>query len=255
MESLELTENQNQLSEHEAAMVAKAEAANDESLLKDSNEFGEEKQQLLAGKYKTPEDLEKAYKELEAKLGGAKEETPTEETPPPANEAEAKETVEKVGVNFEELNQEFAANGELSADTYSKLEKAGIPKSAVDAYIAGQQAIVEKSVKSLQALAGGEESYNAMIAWAKENLSDIEKQGFNEAIKTDAGSQFAIQGLYARYKAQAEPSLIKGNNGVSANNSGYGSQREMMEDMASHKYKVDPAFRQYVQNKVARSKF
>ena len=94
-----------------------------------------------------------------------------------------------------------------------------------------------------------------MINWAAESLSPMEKEGFNQALAREAGSQFAIQGLYARYRAEAgEPNLVRGSASASSN-SGYESSRQMMVDMASPKYKVDPAFRQMVQNKVARSKF
>lgn len=252
-------EEQNQeLSSYEQEMIAKAESADGDALLKDSGEFSEEKQSLLAGKYKTAEDLEKAYKALEAKLGGTKEpEATPEETPipVPTNEAEAKEVVESKGVDFDALNYEFAEQGELSKATYDKLAKAGIPETAVNAYIAGQQALVEQNISKLQSLAGGEDSYQKMISWAAESLSPMEKEGFNQALATEAGSQFAIQGLYARYKAEAgEPNLVRGSASASSN-SGYESSRQMMVDMASPKYKVDPAFRQMVQNKVARSKF
>jgi hypothetical protein len=248
-------EEQNQeLSSYEQEMIAKAEGADGDALLKDSGEFSEEKQSLLAGKYKTAEDLERAYKALESKLGAPKEEVA--DIPVPTNEAEAKEVVEAKGVDFEALNYEFAEQGELSKATYDKLAKAGIPETAVNAYIAGQQALVEQNITKLQSLAGGEKSYQEMINWASESLSPIEKEGFNQALSTEAGSQFAIQGLYARYRAEAgAPNLIRGNSSTPNSSGGYESSRQMMVDMASPQYKVDPAFRQMVQNKVARSKF
>ena len=51
--------------------------------LKVGEEISEQQDQLLAGKYKSAEELEKAYKELEAKLGDTDSETePTEKAEP-----------------------------------------------------------------------------------------------------------------------------------------------------------------------------
>ena len=50
--------------------------------LKVGEEISQQEDQLLAGKYKSAEELEKAYKELESKLG-QKTETPDPETETP----------------------------------------------------------------------------------------------------------------------------------------------------------------------------
>ena len=236
-------------SEYEASMVAKAEGAENSSMNKDREEFGDlenTNENLYAGKYKSPEELEKAYKELESKLGKKEESVPK-------TTEEAKTVVEQKGLNFEELNSEFAAKGELSKATYDKLEKAGISKNTVDSYIAGQQALVEQQVQHLYTITEGEQNYNKMIEWARDNLDSADKEGFNQMVQTETGAKFAIKGLYARFKAEAEPQLLRGT-GITSSNS-YNSKREMMEDMASKKYKVDPAFRKLVQDKVARSSF
>lgn len=234
-------------SEHEAAMVAKADKA-EAAAVENTDEFGnmEEEAPLYAGKYKSPEDLEKAYKELESKLG-------KKDTEEPKTTEEAKTIVEQKGLNFDELNQEFAEKGVLSKETYSKLEKAGITKNTVDSYIAGQQALVEQQIQGLYTITEGEGNYNKMVEWARENLDESEKQGFNQMVNNEASAKFAIKGLYARYKAEAEPNLLRGTGAPAS--SGYQSKREMMEDMASHKYKVDPFFRKQVQDRVARSSF
>jgi len=79
-------EEQNQtqeLSSYEQEMVAKAEEA---ALLPAEDDFTTpEETPLLAGKYKSAEELEKAYKALESKLG-----TPREVV----EEGEAREVVE-----------------------------------------------------------------------------------------------------------------------------------------------------------------
>ena len=61
--------------------------ADEADSLKVGEELAEQQEQLLAGKYKDAAELEKAYKELEAKLGET--ETETEET---ESEPETEET-------------------------------------------------------------------------------------------------------------------------------------------------------------------
>ena len=259
-ENVERTEEE--VSSHEQAMIAKAEEAEAKSLEKDSDQFGNEsdEQQLLAGKYKTPEDLEKAYKELEAKLGKpeeeeAKEETPKEETTP-STEEEAQAVAEEKGFDLAELNKEYAEAGQLSEDTYKMLESKGLTKDAVDAYIEGQKALAERNVQELHSVAGGTESFNEMVEWANDNLSEGEIDTLNNLISKQETAKFAIEGLYARYKSQgAGPNLIDEGRTQGTSTQGYQSTREMTREMADPRYKADPAFRKMVEAKIARSKF
>lgn len=253
VENQEIT--QEQISSHEAAMIAKADGAAEASLKKDSDQFtsDDNSEQLLAGKYKTPEDLEKAYKELEAKLGNQNKEEKQVEAPTPTSE-EAEKQVTEAGLDFSALNQEYADNGELSADTYKSLESKGIDKATVDAYIAGQEALAQQNVARLQASIGGEAEFNSMVEWAADNLSEAEKATFNKAVSSEDMAEFAIKGLYARYRAEAAPRLLDGSpNG--ATTTGYQSYKEMTRDMANPLYKTDAAYRKSVEQKIARSKF
>ena len=106
----------------------------------------------ILGKFDTQEDLEKAYKELESKIGSPKEETkeePTLDIP----EGNAEEVVEAAGLDMESLQQEFSDKGELTAESLAKLEKVGINKDIVDSYIQGQQAVaqqIETDIKSIK---------------------------------------------------------------------------------------------------------
>ena len=134
-----------------------------------------EQENLLAGKYKTTEDLEKGYKELEQKLGEKdkgleREESKTETEEPTDTEPYLAhpETGEKLNpygedgsINYEEVNnvygdklgqvfkdaeldpwaisKEFHENrGTLSDEKYNSLIESGLSKSAVDAYLKGR---------------------------------------------------------------------------------------------------------------------
>ena len=134
-----------------------------------------EQENLLAGKYKTTEDLEKGYKELEQKLGEKdksleREEAKTETEEPTDNEPYLAhpETGEKLNpygedgsINYEEVNNVYGdklgqvfkdaeldpwaiskefheKQGELSDESYKALIDTGLSKSAVDAYLKGR---------------------------------------------------------------------------------------------------------------------
>jgi hypothetical protein len=215
----------------------------------------EEKPKWLPEKFKTPEDMAKAYSELEKQFTKERQETKeAEETN--SLEIEAKETVENAGLNFEELSESYAKNGELSETEYSKLESRGIPKDLVDQYIAGQQAIANNVQNEIYNNVGGQEAYTNMVQWATDNMSKGEISAYNQAVNSDnrASIDLAVQGLKARYDSAngREPSLLGGRATQNVGES-YESWAQVTADMNSPQYRSDPAFRQKVQEKIGRS--
>ena len=71
------------------------------------------------------------------------QEVTEEATPPPSEEEpgsleiqeQAQNVLEAAGLNLDEFTQEFTDNGNLSEDSFSKLENAGFPRAMVDQYI------------------------------------------------------------------------------------------------------------------------
>jgi len=150
-------------------VIMEANEARDAENLAVGEKMQEEQEQLLAGKYKTAQDLEKAYKELESKLGN--KERGLEREAEPEAEPEPEETVdegvkpedfynedgsvntgtteklygEKISEVFKEneidpfkMNEYFMENdGTLSEDMYESLGKAGFNKELVDSYLKG----------------------------------------------------------------------------------------------------------------------
>lgn len=213
-----------------------------------------EEETLLAGKYKNQEDLEKAYLDLQKKLGETKEEVSESEEvveESEITEEKAKEIVEGKDINFEDLAKEYQENGDLTEETYKSLEDAGIPKEMVDTYIEGQQVLLDAKVQEIYGAIGGEEEYNSMIEWAGENLNETEKETFNQALNVnDNVTQFTIQNLYSRYKSNTPGKLISGNS-VQSGNLGYQTKSEMQRDMNSRDYHKDAKFRAIVQRKIS----
>jgi len=231
----------------------------------------------LPEKFKTPEDMAKSYAELEKKLGQPKApgEAPKPEAkkePPPkapgdlklptegdAAKTEATKAVESVGLQMDVFEKEFAEKGELSPESFSALEKAGIPKAMVDAYIAGQQALADRRMNELHAVAGGAEKFDEMFEWSKANLPAKDRDALNRAIDSNDDGQIklAFQAVHAKWVASEsqEPQVaLRGGSAGGSPIDVYTHMDEVKADMATKDYKTNEAFRAKVAAKIARSR-
>jgi hypothetical protein len=251
-------EEQTESQEHVEAMIQKG-----EELEARNNPNQEERPDWLPEKFKNVEQMAEAYSHLEKKLGsGESEEAPTEEAPQeqaPEVSAEVndvKDAVENAGLNFDSLQSEYDENGKLSEDAYNKLSEAGFPQDLVNSWIAGQEALAKDYQTSVYNIVGGEQAYSDMVGWAGDNLSDNEIAAFDRAVSSGDIDmvKLAVSGLQTKYQAAegTDPSLIEGQ---SSNSSGgvYSSWSEVTSAMRDPRYKSDPAYRQSVTNKLARS--
>ena len=221
----------------------------------EGNTDTEERPQWLPEKFKTPEDMAKAYQELESKLGKGE---PKGETPPPAEatEDDATKALSEKGLDFSEFSAEFAEKGELSPESYDKLQKAGIPKDMVDQYIEGQRARATQYDSTIKSEVGGDDKYTEMVTWAASNMTPEEITAFNTAVSSGDINQarLAVLGLSAQYaKANGtEPNRMVGG-GKASGEDVFESTSQITEAMRDPRYKNDPAYRSKVQAKLARS--
>jgi hypothetical protein len=220
----------------------------------------------LPEKFKSWEDMAKAYTELEKKQGGAKQPEPKLEDkpadkpadPPAEQQKAASEAVQKAGLDVKALEAEYAQNGKLTDESMKKLEAAGFSKDIVDAYIAGQSALAEKFHGELHGIAGGETQFQQMWQWGEGALSMPEKVALNKTL--DSGDQAAIkmafQGLHSKWVSagQNEPARpIRGGNGSEGAGDRYTHRDEVMKDMQNPEYHTNEAFRRKVVAKLKRS--
>jgi len=240
--------------------------------------------ELLAGKYKSVEDLEKGYKELQAKLSRGQSTTPEAEDNDAADDetdgddkeddkpaGDARELygdliggkLDEAGIDFQDMNVRWQQTGTLESGDYDQLAEAGFSRDMVDAYLSGLQykqtqdtALSVKEVASIKQSLGGEAEYNKMIEWAAANLSADEVEGFNQIINTQpmAAVKMAITGLHARYSAVEgrEPKLI-GGRAPKGNTDKFESTAQLVAAMSDPKYSNDPAYQRKVQEKLSRS--
>lgn len=241
---------------HDEAMVAKVDEVekflNDRQEPKEVENASDDPPQKIAGKFDSVEDLEKAYKELERKLGKAPDEPKAEEK---TADEKAQDAVESAGLNMEEMSDYYASNGELSDDHYSALEKAGIPRAYVDAYVEAIQSKAESAQSAIVDQVGGPEQYSEMTEWAKQNLEPREIERFNRAI--DSGDsdiiENAVMGLAYRYSKEVStaPKLLGGEG--KGGGSVFESVAQLTAAMGDPRYKSDPAYRKTVEQKLQRS--
>lgn len=173
-------------------------------------------------------------------------------------EQDIKDNLAAKGVDFDAVSKEYETTGALSPETLSKLEEAGYPKSVVDAYLNGIDAMTERFVSKVKDMAGGEEGYNNLASFLRSQpQSTID--AFNASIQTGNLNQIqlAIDGIKAqmvRTYGTANPTVMTGAQGA-GEPQGYTNVSQMTKDMADPRYQTDPAFTREVARKVANATF
>lgn len=198
---------------------------------------------------------------IDAAPDASTKKTPDDSTPqvdPPQTQAAAQNVLKDVGLDISEFEQEFAVKGELSEASYKKLADANIPKTMVDSYIKGQQALAEKFIADIHEIAGGADKYSEMCTWASQSLPEEEQKMFNHVMSSGNKEliALAVTGMTTRWKnaVGSQPKLTQGR--VTSGNkrgSGFASTAEMVKAMQDKRYGADPAYTRSVEERVARS--
>ena len=227
--------------------------------LKVGEEMESQQQQLLAGKYKTAEELEKAYGELEKKLGEQEsEEQVTEEEP-------TKEDVNPTVSLITDASTEYSEKGELSKETLDKFSEMS-SADLVNAYVEMQQNapqvttetadLSDSEVNTIKNSVGGEKSYDQLVTWASQNLAKDSLEAFDGLITTGnvKAIQLALSGLKAEYDNANgyEGRMLTGKSAKTSSDI-FRSQQELVAAMSDPRYENDPAYRQDVIAKLDRS--
>lgn len=218
---------------------------------------------------------------------GASEEEATEEGFEPLGEpdAELKEASEAIdqyadgfaqmrsqaitnGLTDEMANQmeaEYESDGKLSAGSYEALAKVGYSKGFIDSYIRGQEAVAEAFVSKIVDYAGGTNKFQSIVAHMKttspESVESLYEAIERQDLKTirsiiNLGTQGVSKKLGKtpqRVVTNKAPSTSQARKGPQSE--GYTSTAEMIKDMGSEKYRLDPKFRASVEARVGASKF
>ena len=236
--------------------------ADEQDSLKVGETMQEAQDNLLAGKYKTAQDLEQGYIELQKKLGESEAEEPVAE----AEEEEYEgEEGEEDGSILDELWEYEINNEEFHEDAVAELQQMD-PVDLANLHIeyrkqveeegVGAKDFTEAEMTELKGVVGGDENYQNMLQWAGANLNQQEIDMFDAVMQRgDAlGAFFAIRSLAYRYNDAAgyEGKMLTGN-APKTSGSQYRSQQEVIQAMSDPRYESDPAYRKDIMDKLNRS--
>ena len=235
--------------------------------LRVGEELQAEQQDMLAGKFRDAEELEKAYMELQQKLGQPRDEaTPEPEEKEESEVPERDEELTEAQTLIGEASKEFYANdGTISAEMMDKLGSMDA-KDLVQTYMEMQAIndaaptevpdLSDREVMEIQSMAGGSDEYSQMTAWAGENLPPEDVQAFDSLIATGqmGAIRLAVAGLRSIYseKVGYEGRMLSGKAATETVDA-FRSQAEVVRAMQDPRYDNDPAYRNDVFNKLDRS--
>jgi len=233
-----------------------------------------EQEQLLAGKYKNAEELEKAYVELQQKFGKQSDEDSESTGNSESDESEEdSEETEKTFQNSEavdlitEASAEYYANdNKVSAETIEKFSQMS-SKDIVNAYIEMQQNqpaqqtsapvdMTDADINTVKNSVGGEAEYNNIVSWAGQNLDKSSIDAFDGIVETGNTDaiKLAISGLKAQYdNANGYEGRMLSGKAPKTSGDVFRSQAEVVKAMSDPQYDIDPAYRQDILEKLDRS--
>ena len=224
-----------------------------------------------AGKFKSAEDLEKAYLELQKKLGNKEtdDSSPTDENesdesaPDSAPDEEQSPVSKRVDFLREASDEYFANENALKPETLQKLKE--MPsEDLIDAYmemqktnpVAQAQPLSDDAAKAIVDSVGGQDAYNDTLAWAADNLKPEEVAAYDNVVNTGNKDAifFAVQALNQRYKDSTgfEGQQISGR-APKSTVKGFRSNAELANAISDPRYRNDPAYRYDIEQKLAAS--
>tara|TARA_B100000287_G_scaffold54008_1_gene47479 strand:+ start:2543 stop:3343 length:801 start_codon:yes stop_codon:yes gene_type:complete len=245
--------------------------AEEQNSLEVGEQLVAQQEQLLAGKYKSAEELESAYLSLQKKLGQTEEEEVDYESTDEGYEEEegSDEEVSEYApaVNLiNEASEEYYANdGQLSEETiesFSQMSSQDLVNAYLEIQANNPQAptqgveLSEAQVNSVQNACGGEANYNRVVDWAASNLTDEAINAFDSVV--DSGNPMAIsiafKGLQNEYNEANgyEGRMLQGRAASSAGEV-FRSQAELVSAMGDPRYDTDEAYRDDVLRKLDNS--
>lgn len=225
---------------------------------------------LLAGKYKSEDeltkgllelaklkyggDLEKAYKGLETLQNPQK--TPAKAELPKLDESNHSEASNTLETAIDTILAD-RPDGVLTEDDLKTLESKGISRTLANYYVKGIQAQLQQQVSTMYDIVGGQQNYEAITTWANSNMSLEDRQAFNSVLSTGDMSQikFAIKALQADYM-NGNPSGPRVVNGAPTGDIGgeaFVDQKQIIQAISDPRYSYDPNYRDMVAKKILRS--
>lgn len=243
----------------------------------------DEKEKLLAGKFKSTEDLEKAYLEAQKLISQRGQKTAEPETPAPLSREQAAEhygefiasAADEEGIDLGAWDAAVRRGQDTKALRDKLAAKTGIPVQLIEQYeqsyrpqpAASEPAdsgLTEADVTELKALVGGDQEFQRLSQWAAANMRADELADYNAAVDSGnkAAVRLALRAMQVRAAAgqdSGEPELLGGGKPTKAEV--FESQQQAIEAMrktnskGQRLYNVDAKYKAWYEKTLARSTF
>jgi len=243
-----------------------------------------QQEEAILGKFKSPQELAKAYAELQRKMGqqsgerpGQAAEAEPDAAPPTPSEGytaeeamsiygkEAVESLAEKGINLNEVMWQADQGQDISQHYDTLAATFQVPRQVVENYVqkaqtseaTGGEGLSDADAISIENAFGGEKGFADLAGWARANMSEAELADYNAAV--DGGNKDAVMwALKAmEYRRQAPDAVVEpklyGGGAPSGGRQIFESQQQVLDamnkknDMGQRLYDVDEAYR----NKVA----
>lgn len=216
----------------------------------------QEQQQLLAGKYESAEELERAYVELQQRFS-SNESAPEEEYEPEQDEEADFDLMEALWQQSQD---------EYDPQTLKALSEAD-PVDIAQAYLdlrnqvgegGGDRQLEQGEIASLYDMVGGQEQYTEMLQWASQNCDNDIIEAYDAVMQKGdpASCYFAVQAMafrMAEMEGWQPQDFLNGSSPAQTQGDVFRSQAEVVQAMSDPRYDSDPAYRQDIMDKLERS--
>jgi hypothetical protein len=239
---------------------------------------------LLAGKFKSTEDLERAYLEAQKLISSRGQQPPEPAAEEPALTPEqytpelgkqlygdtVATAIEAAQINPLEMAEKVYAGQDVSSYVDALVNQGGLPREVVETYLQGvkpaaapaqQQSsgLTEADAAELKAMVGGDQQFQQLSQWAVSNLEPQELADYNAAVDSGnkAAARFALKQLQVRASSGGEPKLISGGGAVKTDVFDSDQQavdaRSKRDANGRFLYETDPKYRQWYDKTLSRS--
>lgn len=213
-----------------------------------------EQQDLIGGKFRSQEDLLKAYQELERKQSQPQQ--TDSDRPSQSDGYTAEQVVEywgedivnavnEAGLSMSDLAWQADNGGDISEHYDALAQAVGVPRQVVENYVARAQAggskaeagpLSEAEQQAIKNEIGGDAEFNRISQWAKDGggLTEAELADYNDVVNSGntQAIRWALKALQAKSApaAPSEPKLIRGQAPAETQRR-FNSQSEALEAM------------------------
>jgi hypothetical protein len=239
---------------------------------------------LLAGKFKSTEDLERAYLEAQKLISSRGQQVPEPAAAEPAPTPDqytpelgkqlygdtVATAIEAAQINPLEMAEKVYAGQDVSSYVDALVNQGGLPREVVETYLQGvapakapaqqpSSGLTDSDVAELKGLVGGDQQFQQLSQWAMSNLEPQELSDYNAAIDSGnkAAARFALKQLQVRSSSGGEPKLISGGGAVKTDVFESDQQavdaRSKLDKSGRALYETDPKYRQWYDKTLSRS--